>query len=226
MIVGNGMIAKAFLKYPMNSNTIVFASGVSNSQENRESEFNREFILLKQYVKKRNHLLYFSTASIYDSSLKETAYVKHKIMMEEYIKLNSQSYNIFRLPILVGNTKNSFTLIRFLYDKINNGETINVFSKACRSILDVEDLAFLVSEIVKLNLFENEILNVRLSPNTCILEIIAILEKSLGVNANKNIVDGGNCYEIDNSKLEFFISQINYNLEKDYVVKTINKYYK
>lgn len=226
MIVGNGMIAKAFLKYPMDVNTIIFASGVSNSQEDRHNEFDREFNLLKQHVKEGNHLVYFSTTSIYDLSLKETYYVKHKNQMEDYIKSNSKSYNIFRLPIVVGDTANPSTLIKFLYNKISNGETINVFSKACRSILDVEDLAFIVNEIIKLNMFKNEAINIYLSPNTHILEIISVLEKSMGIEANKNIIDKGNCYEIDNTKLETFLSQINYQIEENYIFKTINKYYK
>lgn len=225
MIVGTGMIANTFLNQPINCDTIIFASGVSNSSETRQSEFDREFNLLKKFIEKQKHLIYFSTISIYDSSLKETLYIKHKNKIEEYIKSNSCSYNIFRLPIVVGNTNNNYTLIKFLYQKIINGETIDVFSKACRSILDVEDLGFIVSEILKLGAFKNDVLDVHLSSKTPILNIINSLEECVGIQANKKILDKGNCYEIEDNRLNDFLSEINYVVEKDYVFKTINKYY-
>lgn len=226
MIVGRGMIANAFIKYLVDENIIIFASGVSNSGESRQSEFDREFNLLKQYVAYHKHLVYFSTTSIYDESLKETLYVKHKINMEDYVKSNCESYNIFRLPIVVGNTNNQFTLISFLYNKIISNQTINVFSKACRSILDVEDLAFIVKEILKNNIFKNQILDVYLSPNTNILQIISELENCIGIKADKNILDSGNCYTIKNKELKDFLNKINYKVEDNYIFKTINKYYK
>jgi nucleoside-diphosphate-sugar epimerase len=226
MIVGNGMIANAFLKYSIDNNTIIFASGVSNSGETRESQFNREFELLKQFNVNKNHIIYFSTTSIYDNTLKETSYIKHKNKVEDYIKENSYSYNIFRLPIVVGNTNNSYTLIKFLYQKIINGDTIEVFSNACRSILDVDDLSFIVNQILKLGAFKNDILDIHLSPKANILEIIESLETSIGIKANKKVLDRGNCYEIKDDRLKNFLNQIDYKIEQDYIFKTINKYYK
>ena len=220
------MIANAFLKYSIDNNTIIFASGVSNSGETRESQFNREFELLKQFNVNKNHIIYFSTTSIYDNTLKETSYIKHKNKVEDYIKENSYSYNIFRLPIVVGNTNNSYTLIKFLYQKIINGDTIEVFSNACRSILDVDDLSFIVNQILKLGAFKNDILDIHLSPKANILEIIESLETSIGIKANKKVLDRGNCYEIKDDRLKNFLNQIDYKIEQDYIFKTINKYYK
>ena len=220
------MIASAFLKYPMGNNIIVFASGVSNSGETRKSEFDKELNLLKQFNVNKNHIVYFSTTSIYDNTLKETSYIKHKNRIEDYIKENSYSYNIFRLPIVVGNTNNNCTLIKFLYQKIINGDTIEVFSNACRSILDVDDLSFIVNQILKLGVFKNDILDIHLSPKANILDIIESLETSIGIKANKKILNKGNCYEIEDKRLNNFLSQINYQIKKDYIFKTINKYYK
>lgn len=226
MIVGNGMIAKSFSKYYIDPDVVIFASGVSNSQEVNSSEFLREKKMLEYYVKDINHLVYFSTTSIYDESLKETFYVKHKIDVENYIKLNFKSYNIFRLPNVIGDSSNSSTLIKFLYNKIKNGESIDVFSNACRYILDVEDLAFIVTEIIKFKFFKNEVVNVSLSSSAKIIEIISILEECLGLKANKMIVDKGNCYDIDNNKLKHFLSKIDYKIQNNYISTTIKKYYK
>ena len=42
MVVGNGLIAKAFEFYLKDDHTIIFASGVSNSLEQKRSEFERD----------------------------------------------------------------------------------------------------------------------------------------------------------------------------------------
>ena len=39
MVIGNGMIANAFKQYENDDEVIIFASGVSNSKENNDSEF-------------------------------------------------------------------------------------------------------------------------------------------------------------------------------------------
>lgn len=225
MVVGSGMIANAFLQYPVD-NTVIFASGVSNSQETNPSEFDREFDLLKQFVGSNNHLVYFGTTSVYDKTLSSTPYVKHKKLVEDYIKLNFGSYNIFRLPIVVGNTNNGSTLIKFLYTKMIQGETVNVYMKACRSILDVEDLVLIVGKVLDHNMFKNDILDIYLSPNVQVTDIISTLENCLGIESNKILLDEGSCYEIDDSKLKGFLDQIGYQTEDNYIFKTINKYYK
>lgn len=48
MIVGNGLIAKEFLEYSNSKNILIFASGVSNSKEERVDEFLREENLLRK----------------------------------------------------------------------------------------------------------------------------------------------------------------------------------
>ena len=52
MIVGNGLIAKSFLKkYGKDNNIIIFASGVSNSKETNPDNFKREEDLLVSFLK-------------------------------------------------------------------------------------------------------------------------------------------------------------------------------
>ena len=53
MIYGNGLIAKSFNKYKYNKKFIIFASGVSNSQETNLSEFFKENKLLKRALVKK-----------------------------------------------------------------------------------------------------------------------------------------------------------------------------
>ena len=41
MVVGNGMLAKAFEAYITNEKVVIYASGVSNSSENSDENFQR-----------------------------------------------------------------------------------------------------------------------------------------------------------------------------------------
>ena len=88
MVVGTGLIAKAFLEYENDDNIIVFASGVSNSKEISIDEFDREKLLLNDYLEKygkNKHFIYFSTCSIYDTYFERSEYSKHKINMEKIL---------------------------------------------------------------------------------------------------------------------------------------------
>ncbi|HEX7869337.1 MAG TPA: NAD-dependent epimerase, partial [Chryseobacterium sp.] len=108
MIIGNGLIANA-LKSIDTENILFFASGVSNSLENRSSEFDREYNLLKNTIE--NHpgkiFVYFSTCSIYDSSKNNSHYVLHKLKMEQIIADSCQQYFILRVSNAVGKGGNA-----------------------------------------------------------------------------------------------------------------------
>ena len=93
-IVGHGDIARVLnWECSKRPNTIFFASGVSNSQEIRESEYQREKdLLLKQSRDKR--LVYFGSLSIFYSGGR---YAKHKREMEELVMENFPKYCIIRL---------------------------------------------------------------------------------------------------------------------------------
>ena len=41
MVVGNGMIANRFINYKNDEDTIIFASGVSNSKDTVEEQFSK-----------------------------------------------------------------------------------------------------------------------------------------------------------------------------------------
>lgn len=117
MIVGNGDIASALKVIDDNDDITYFASGVSNSQETRQAEFDREASLL-ELQDKNTHLVYFSTLAVYYGA---TQYVQHKMSMEELVKSRFKKYTIIRLGnILWGN--NPHTLINFIRRKIKNGE--------------------------------------------------------------------------------------------------------
>ena len=50
MIIGNGMIANVFKENFLNEDVLIFASGVSNSREIRNSEFIKEIDLVQNSI--------------------------------------------------------------------------------------------------------------------------------------------------------------------------------
>src|SRR3990167_7103610 len=90
MIIGNGDLASGI---PDRDDLLFFCSGVSNSQELRESEYQREINLLLEQDKTK-HIVYFSTLALFYS---KTRYTKHKQYMEYLIKDNFRNWTIIRL---------------------------------------------------------------------------------------------------------------------------------
>jgi nucleoside-diphosphate-sugar epimerase len=120
MIVGHGDIASVLKD---KDEYIFFASGVSNSSETKESEFQREIdLLVKQDKTKR--LVYFGSLSIFYSP--NTRYAKHKRDMEELVRKTFKKYTIVRLGnITWGN--NPHTLINYFKNAKKNGKKIEIW---------------------------------------------------------------------------------------------------
>jgi nucleoside-diphosphate-sugar epimerase len=118
MIVGDGDLASII---PDRIDRLYFASGVSNSQEVRESQYKKEVDLLLSQDKDRK-LVYFSTLAIFYAN---TRYTQHKLFMEKIIKKYFNNYCIFRIGnITWGDNPN--TIINFFRNKIKNNEPIEI----------------------------------------------------------------------------------------------------
>jgi len=115
MIIGTGLIAQAFIQhFEDDPNVIIFASGVSNSRENRSQAFLRERQMLIEALSFQKMLVYFSTCSVCDPELQTSPYVMHKKEMEVFVAHSAKDYAIFRLPQVVGETPNPNTLTNYL----------------------------------------------------------------------------------------------------------------
>ena len=66
MVVGNGMIAKAFYEYNSVDDILIFASGVSSSHLNLESEFTREYTMVKKSLQAYPEKLFISFSTFSD----------------------------------------------------------------------------------------------------------------------------------------------------------------
>lgn len=209
MIVGNGLIAKRFLDY-QNDDIIFFASGVSNSNCNDESEFTREFELIKYYFQnfKNKTLVYFSTVSIYT---KKTPYTTHKLNMENFIKNHFSNYLIFRLPQLVGRSGNYNNLFNLFVTKIRNNEEINIINTK-RSLLDIDDLFEIVIRLIK---SENKIFDIAGIEFLTVKDIVSIISDKLNKIPKLNFIDKNEIiYQINSKEVDIVI--------KDWVIDNEN----
>lgn len=120
MIIGNGDIAYA-LQELEEDNKIFFASGVSNSGETDEKQYDREVNLLRSQDWDK-HLVYFSSLCVFYS---DTRYAKHKRYMEGIVSSLFSRYTIVRLGNITFGT-NPHTIINALREKKRKGEEIEV----------------------------------------------------------------------------------------------------
>lgn len=226
MIIGKGMMAKAFSHKADNLQQIIFASGVSDSSETRQAEFLREENLLRATMREnpKQKLVYFSTCSIYDSTLHNSPYIHHKLNMERVIRENCADYVIFRLPQVVGVTQ-SPTLIHYLYQKIYNQQRFDLWGNSKRNLIDVADVVRVVDFILDNQLFSKLIVNLASDKSHSIYEIVMILERLTEKRALYNVVDKGSSYHIDLSQIKPILKQLNMQFGANYAENVITKYY-
>ncbi len=192
MLIGNGMMAKQFAKYQHNDDVLIFASGVSNSKETLNSEFEREFNLLQKTIRDypEKHFVYFGTSSMYDPMARNSPYVLHKLSMEQYVIENCKSYNVFRISQVIGRANNP-TLVNFIVNNIVYDKEFDVWERATRNLIALDDIYKIIDYILVNKLNNNQIVNVANAHNISIVDFIHIVEDVLGKKSKMKIVSKG-----------------------------------
>jgi len=141
MIVGRGDIASILND---REGVIFFVSGVSNSLEKRESEYEREYKLLSEQDKTKC-IFYISSITIDNKEKFEMSrYLQHKKQMEDYIKSSFKNYNIIRIGnIIWGSNPNTF--LNYIKNKVKNNESFFIS----------DEYKFMISEKQLLSLTDN-----------------------------------------------------------------------
>lgn len=225
MIIGRGLIASLFINDDR-EDTVFFASGVSNSLENRAEEFLREEHLIRKTLEenKEKIFVYFSTCSIYDSSKTGSDYVLHKLKMEQLIKNSCERYLILRVSNAVGSGGNPNLLMNYLIRSIKNKETINVHTKATRNLIDAEDIKKITFELLDDQTF-NKIVNVAYTQNYAIIEILEIIERFYDTKLDLNLIKSGSGYDINVPDVEAYFVKNNLTNKDAYLCEILQKYY-
>ena len=137
-IIGHGDIASVL---PNRDDLLFFASGVSNSQETDEKEYQREInLLMKQ--DRNSHLVYFSSIAVFNAS---TRYFRHKREMEELVRENFKKYTILRLGNILWGS-NPYTIINFIKNQIERGEKIEIRNEY-KYVVDKNEFLYWISLI-------------------------------------------------------------------------------
>ena len=225
MIIGSGMIASAFESYRHCDSILIFASGVSNSQNTNKQEFLREKKLLLKTINENidKTIVYFSTCSIDALKSNSQAYIVHKLEMERIVSENCKFFYIFRLPQVAGKT-NSPTFARFMFNVIQKNIYFKLNQYSSRNLILVRDVYEISKYIIDNKHYINEVTNIAAAKNYLVHEIVSRIEIILNRKANYSFVNCGSIHDINISKL----IKLNNNFDifdENYLDKLLNVYY-
>jgi nucleoside-diphosphate-sugar epimerase len=228
MVIGNGLIANKFLpKYSTQNNTIIFASGVSNSKSIDQNEFEREYNLVAQTLRDNpaKCFIYFSTCSVYDAEESTSQYVIHKKKIEELVTESANPFYIFRVSNLVGSTTNKNTILNYLFSTIQNNMPFNLWINASRNLIGVDDMYAIIDEIINTKIYLNSTINIANTNNYKVKDIVQEIETFCSKKANFIQVGKGHTYLIDTTLIQPILQKLNINFPQNYLAILLQKYY-
>ena len=88
-IFGRGFIGSNLRRLELLKDFLVYAAGVSNSNQNKVSAYKKEINVLKKVLKTVNakkKFIYISSLSVENKKLRKDRYVKNKLLIENLIK--------------------------------------------------------------------------------------------------------------------------------------------
>ncbi len=222
MIVGNGLLARRFKAYATHSNVVIFASGVSNSNETNQANFLREEKKLKTILSQSidQIIVYFSSCDVIYAKTLNKAYYFHKLKMESLVKEHAKFYYIFRLPQVIGVSNNKNALINFFIISILENRELDIWENAYKNLIDIDDIYTIVDYYIRQKIELNSIVNV-INPNLySVVEIVETIEKLLNKKAKQKRIARGFKpeYEQNNN-----ISRLNIDFNNNYLEKAIQK---
>lgn len=227
MVIGHGMIAKEFESYRNKDGFVIFASGVSDSTLSDRAAFEREKKLIVDTLaaNKEKLFVYFSTCGIYDPSMLDSAYIQHKIKMEELIRMSGVPFIIFRLTNPVGKTANTHTVVNYFIKNITEKHEFVVWKNASRNVMDIDHSFLICNEILQEKLFINTIVNVANPGNYSVLHIVETIEKHFNTRGNITRVDKGGGPVIDTAAINPLFTKFNLIFDEHYLPDLLQKYF-
>lgn len=224
LVVGNGLLARAMAPHvAQHHDCIVFASGVSNSTETREAAFAREAALLRTHLSGARPLLYFSSCNVTDEGEMRRPYIRHKQAMESLVRAHGG--RVVRLPQVVGRTDNPHTLTNYLRDRIVRREAFQVWARAERNLVDVDDIVHIVAALLDRWPEGRDTLAIAARHSTPMPRIVQVFESVLGAKAHYSLVDEGRPMDIDAELALDIADRLGIDLDNGYLERVIGKYY-
>jgi len=196
MVIGSGLIGTAFKSYINNDDILIFASGVSNSKNEVQSNFDRELNLVNAQEGFKGLFVYFSTTSIEDVELINSKYIKHKLCIEKIVKTKFENHLIVRLPNVVGDSKNNATLVNFFRHCIINNIQFSVQKNAYRYLVDIKDVFTNVDNVIKSGEHLNRVATLITNKKISVRDIVVNIEDELNKKGNYELIEGGSNYNL------------------------------
>jgi hypothetical protein len=193
MLLGSGLIARAFKRVKIDNQNIIIAAGVSDSACVSKTEFYREKKLIEASLEKNKKIIYFSSQSCANNALK-TPYFTHKRNIERII-LQYSPYNVvLRIPQIASCLGNSNNLIHAFYNMLVSQKVITCYDGAKRNLIKDVDIKEVYKHIIKENL--SGLLSFCAPYNYSPLEILNSMEKVSKLKAKINIIHKKNQHDI------------------------------
>ena len=231
-IIGTGFLSKNFNKYKeffKELNICVYAAGVSNSlcKDSKLLEKDKKRLYdFSNKINKNKVLLYFSTCTLNDPSRNQNPYIINKLEIENFIKKNFEKYLIIRLPEVVGKTNNNNTLINFLFKKIKEKEIFDLWTKASRSVIGIDDVTKILIDLLSNKKHENKTINIANPKKYSIKYIVNVIEDLTALKARYNLVNKGEeNWEIDISQIINSIKNCKIEFNKNYLRNILKTYF-
>lgn len=228
MIIGSGLLARAFSSYFETSATAcVYAAGVSNSACSDQREFERECVRLTAALadyRSADLFIYFGTCSVSDPLAYSSSYVQHKIKMEQIVTTHSR-HLILRLPQVAGNTPNPHTLLNFLFNRISRSERFQVWKNARRNIIDVDHVARIGASLALEEGVRGECINVANFSDIAAPDLVELIGQVVGKKVLCDYVSKGEPYQIDTRRIHTVARRCGVCFDPGYLERVIRKYY-
>ncbi|MEF2155277.1 NAD-dependent epimerase/dehydratase family protein [Luteimonas sp. FXH3W] len=223
MIVGNGLVASHFRRLGLiRKDTVIFASGVSNSRETRTEAFQRERSLLQTHLNgTQSRLVYFSSFGV--ATEEYSPYLEHKRQMEDLVASKSAANLIFRLPQVVGKSENPNTLANAMIHNIGNDLEFEVWAYAERNFIDIEHVASIAHEAIAQ--YASGIIPIMSERSLSMPEIVRIFEEILDKPAKFRLIETGAPMPADTSKIRDLAKKLGIELGGDYARRVLKRYY-
>jgi nucleoside-diphosphate-sugar epimerase len=145
----------------------------------------------------------------------------------EALVMAAHSSAVFRLPQVVGRTGNPNTLTNYLASRILEGRPFSIYSGAQRNLVDVDDIAAIVPELLADPLSMGTATSIAARDPVAVPVLVAMLEQVLGRTACATVVPRDEPFVVDASRALAVSSRLGLGLEdgQDYVMKILRKYY-
>ena len=222
-VIGNGLLAKSFAATAFTRDCLILASGVSNSNEHRDSEFRREVDIVEAAIREHpsSRVIYFSTCSILQKT--QTPYIRHKLEMESRVVAAAASFHIYRLPQVVGPTRN-LTLVSYFVESLLQRRRVTVQRHAKRNLVDVGDVSRLIHHLVEHDISPNSTQSLASAHSVHVADVLKAIGELLDVEPIFDVVAAGESYDISTDFVNRHFGSDDPLMKKDYWRAVLQKH--